>query len=301
MKRVRSTLHCHSRVGGNLSLSPCHSRVGGNLTSFLKYITVINLILMLTTLSGCSCLGLPKSQGNAQQQTNPSLSEKQQHRPLLIVLSAPSGVGKSSLANAFREADPNVCVSVSVTTRPKRPAEVEGLHYHFVNDATFETMRARGDFIETALLYGKKYGTPKASVMQALEMGRDVVLVIDGTGAGQINDPMKNDTVKVFLVPPSVDELEHRLRARAQDSEESIQMRLAHAAKEMSYWAEYDYVIIARDLKMSLKTLQDIVATERMRRHRQMSLTPLVDSLIKGCQERSEGHDQGNGNDKEAR
>ena len=213
--------------------------------------------------------------------------EKSQRRGLLIVLSSPSGAGKSSLARAFHDIDGNVRMSISATTRPKRPAEIEGVHYHFIDDATFDTMMTRGEFIETAQMYGKKYGTPKAPVEQALEKGLDMIFDIDTIGARQIAGAMGADLVKVFILPPSVDELDRRLRTRAQDSEEAIRVRLAHAAQEISHWAEYDYVIIGTELKESLKTLQQIVAVERMGRHRQRNVKPLADRLMKGCQEGS--------------
>jgi guanylate kinase len=213
--------------------------------------------------------------------------EKSQRRGLLVVLSSPSGAGKSSLARAFHDIDSNVRMSISATTRPKRPAEIEGVHYHFIDDVTFDAMITRGEFIETAQMYSKKYGTPKAPVEQALEKGLDMIFDIDTIGARQIGAAMGADLVKVFILPPSVDELERRLRTRSQDSEESIRIRLANAAVEMSYWTEYDYVIINNDLGESLKTLQHIVAVERMRRHRQVDLSPYVDNLITICRERS--------------
>ena len=213
--------------------------------------------------------------------------EKNQRRGLLIVLSSPSGAGKSSLARAFHDVDSHVRMSVSVTTRPKRPAEIEGVHYHFIDEATFDAMMTRGEFLETAQMYGKKYGTPKEPVCRALESGQDMIFDIDTLGARQIAAAMGSDLVKVFILPPSVEELERRLRTRSQDSEESIRIRLANAAVEMSYWAEYDYVLINTDLGESLKTLQQIIAVERLRRPRQEGLKPRVESLILACRERS--------------
>ena len=221
------------------------------------------------------------------QLKEPVLMEKSQRRGLLIVLSSPSGAGKSSLAKAFDDIDGQTQMSISATTRPKRPAEIDGVHYHFIDDATFEAMLARGEFIETVQMYGKRYGTLKAPVLKAIEMGQDVIFDIDTIGARQIAAAMAGDLVKVFILPPSIDELERRLRTRSQDSEESIRIRLANAAVEMGYWSEYDYVIVNQDLGESLKTLQCIVSAERLRRHRQLDLPSKVLGLISVCLARS--------------
>ncbi len=217
----------------------------------------------------------------------PVSMEKSRRRGLLIVLSSPSGAGKSSLAKAFNDIDGQTQMSISATTRPKRPAEIEGVHYHFIDDTTFEAMHGRGEFIEVAQMYGKKYGTPKAPIQNAMNHGVDMIFDIDTLGARQIAAAMEGDLVKVFILPPSVDELERRLRTRSQDSEESIKIRLANAAVEMSYWREYDYVIVNRDLGESLKTLQTIIAAERLKRHRQKDLPLAVEELITVCRARS--------------
>ena len=284
------------RVFFSYLLGQTKPRKGGALA--LNPLGFFALFFLFTILTGCSCQEWSKSPRLEDDQVRESLGEKPQYRGFLVVLSAPSGVGKTSLAQALHEADPHIEMSVSVTTRPKRPKEIEGVHYHFVDETTFERMGSEGAFIETALLYGHQYGTLQGPLKQALDSEKDVVLVLDAQGARQIKEHFKEEVIKVFLVPPSEEALAHRLRARAQDSEESIRTRLAHAAQEMSYWGEYDYVIIAHEMKRSLKTLLDILAVERLRPHRQRALKPFMDHVIKECQERSEGKDKGTEHDK---
>lgn len=205
-------------------------------------------------------------------------------RGLLIVLSSPSGAGKSSLAKALLDSDPFTQISISATTRPKRPAEVDGMHYHFVDEATFMTKKNRGDFLETVQMYGHFYGTLRQPVLDALAQGRDIIFDIDSIGTRQIATSLRKDLVSVFILPPSVEELERRLRTRSQDSEAAMRTRLSNAANEMGYWPEYDYVIINHDLQDSLKTLRQIVDGERLRRFRQEThLTPFAQTLIEKC------------------
>ncbi|MBN9564692.1 MAG: guanylate kinase [Alphaproteobacteria bacterium] len=217
------------------------------------------------------------------------MDQEIQRKGLLIVLSSPSGAGKSSLAKALLDTDLNTRLSVSATTRPKRPAEIDGVHYHFITDGTFEDMNQRGEFIETVEMYGKKYGTPLKPILEALESGNDVIFDIDSIGARMIREAMGENVVSIFILPPSIEELEKRLRTRSQDSEDSIRTRLKNAAHEMSFWEEYDYVITNKDLGESLKTLNTLVACERMKRYRQVSLTKNVSSLINSCLALSKG------------
>jgi guanylate kinase len=202
---------------------------------------------------------------------------------LLIVLSSPSGAGKTSLAKALLDTDPNTRLSISATTRPKRPAEIDGVHYHFISDEAFDDRKQKGEFVETVEMYSQKYGTPLKPILEAIEVGSDIIFDIDSIGARIIRQAMGEDVLSIFILPPSIEELERRLRTRSQDSDESIRTRLKNAAHEMSFWNEYDYVIMNVDLGESLKTLNSIIAAERMKRHRQVNLPKHVDELISSC------------------
>jgi guanylate kinase len=201
-------------------------------------------------------------------------------RGLLIVLSSPSGAGKTTISRLLMESDREITMSVSATTRPKRPGEVEDVDYHFVEDAEFEQMIAAGEFVEWAPVFGYRYGTPKNPVKAALKAGRDILFDIDWQGTQQLQAAMGEDLVTIFILPPSMRELERRLRARGTDSAEVIQDRMARAASEISHWPEYEYVLVNTDADQCLAQVRSIVAAERLKRQRQIGLVPFVRDLI---------------------
>jgi len=201
-------------------------------------------------------------------------------RGLMLVLSSPSGAGKSTLSRLLLQSDPNIAMSVSVTTRAKRPNEVEGEDYVFVTPQRFEQMVAEGAFLEQATVFGNRYGTPKAAVDKLLGEGRDVLFDIDWQGAQQLAQEAKDDLVRVFILPPSRAELQRRLSERAQDSASVVAARMAQANNEITRWSEYDYVIINDDVDKSLSQLQAIVAAERLNRQRQTGLVDFVRRLM---------------------
>ena len=203
-----------------------------------------------------------------------------QRRGLLIVLSSPSGAGKSTIARMLLDADEDVTMSVSATTRPKRPGEVDDVDYHFADDAEFERLIAAGEFVEWAPVFGYRYGTPKAPVKDALREGRDILFDIDWQGTQQLHSAMGEDLVRIFILPPSMPELERRLRARGTDPEEVIADRMQRAASEISHWAEYDYVLINKDMDACLANVRTIVAAERLKRARQVGLVTFVRDLV---------------------
>ena len=202
-----------------------------------------------------------------------------QQRGLLIVLSSPSGAGKSTISRLLLEAEPEVRMSVSATTRPKRPGEVEDKDYHFVDDAEFDRMIAAGEFVEWAHVFGYRYGTPKAPVKQALRDGRDILFDIDWQGTQQLTAAMGEDLVSVFLLPPSMAELERRLRTRGTDSEAVIADRMQRAESEISHWPEYEYVLINENVDECLAQVRAIVAAERLKKNRQADLVSFTRSL----------------------
>jgi guanylate kinase len=201
-------------------------------------------------------------------------------RGLLIVLSSPSGAGKSTLSRMLLDADSEVTMSVSATTRPKRPGEVEGEHYFFVDDRAFDQMVADGEFVEWAPVFGFRYGTPKAPVKAALKAGRDILFDIDWQGTQQLHAAMGEDLVRIFLLPPSMSELERRLRERGTDSDSVIADRMARAEGEISHWAEYDYVLVNRETGDCLAQIRTIVVAERLKRARQIGLVAFVRELV---------------------
>jgi guanylate kinase len=206
-----------------------------------------------------------------------------QRRGLMLVLSSPSGAGKTSISRALLERDGNLILSISATTRPPRPGEVEGRDYFFVSEARFQQMVAAGELIEHATVFGHCYGTPQAPVDEALKAGRDVLFDIDWQGTQQIAEKARQDLVRVFILPPSTAELERRLRARAQDPEEIVQGRMAKAAGEMSHWAEYDYIVINEDMEQSIASVQAILTAERLKRERRVGLSEFVEDLRGSC------------------
>ncbi len=201
-------------------------------------------------------------------------------RGILLILSSPSGAGKSTLARRLLAWDQSIVFSVSVTTRPPRPGEIDGVHYRFVSREQFLAKVAASEMLEHAEVFGHLYGTPLAPVEQALAEGRDVLFDVDWQGGQQIrNSKLAPDVVSVFILPPSIAELERRLLARGQDSAEVIARRMAKARDEISHWAEYDYVLVNRDLDKTTQALTAIVSAERMRRTRQTELSAFVRSL----------------------
>ncbi len=200
-------------------------------------------------------------------------------RGLMLVLSSPSGAGKTTIARAILAGDSQITMSISATTRPKRPGETDGVDYIFVDEARFAAMVEAGEFLEHAVVFGNRYGTPRAPVEAALAAGRDVLFDVDWQGEQQLAEAARDDLVSVFILPPSTDELERRLRARAQDSEEVVARRMARAADEMSHWPEYDYVIVNDDLDNSIDSVRAILRAERLRRTRQIGLADFVARL----------------------
>jgi guanylate kinase len=200
-------------------------------------------------------------------------------RGLMLVLSSPSGAGKTTLSRLLLKADRHVELSISVTTRPKRRGEVDGRDYHFIDLARFEAMVKSGRLLEWAEVFGHRYGTPSAPVEKALRAGRDVLFDIDWQGTQQLREKARDDLVSVFILPPTAKELERRLERRAQDSRAIIGARMAKAAGEMSHWPEYDYVIVNRVKKDAFAEVQAILAAERLKRERQIGLSAFVRDL----------------------
>jgi guanylate kinase len=200
-------------------------------------------------------------------------------RGLMLVLSSPSGAGKTTLSRRLLEADGGLELSVSVTTRPPRNGEVDGRDYRFIERARYEAMVTKNELLEWAEVFGNCYGTPRGPVEAALSAGRDVLFDIDWQGTQQLRNAVPADLVSVFVLPPSIDELERRLHTRAQDSDEIIRERMTKAADEMSHWAEYDYVVINRDIEQAFTDVKAILAAERLKRDRQVGLSEFVRSL----------------------
>jgi guanylate kinase len=202
-------------------------------------------------------------------------------RGLMLVLSSPSGAGKTTLTRKLLEAEIGVTMSVSATTRPKRATEVEARDYFFLSPERFEDFVARGEFLEHATVFDHRYGTPRKPVMDALEEGRDVLFDIDWQGTQQLKERAREDLVSVFILPPSHDELERRLRTRAEDSDDVVAKRMAKAADEISHWPEYDYVIVNRDIERALVQVRSILEAERARRTRLIGVGEFVAGLTR--------------------
>jgi guanylate kinase len=214
-------------------------------------------------------------------------SEPLRRRGLLIILSSPSGAGKSTLSRRLLEADPEVSFSVSTTTRPPRPGEQEGREYFFRARREFEAMAAAGEMLEHAEVFGHRYGTPRAPVEAAIEAGRDVLFDVDWQGGQQIrNSSLRDAVVSIFILPPSIDELEARLRARGQDSPEVVARRMAKSRDEISHWAEYEYVLVNENLRQCESELRAIIRAERLKRDRQPGLMGFVTRLNQEFEER---------------
>jgi guanylate kinase len=213
---------------------------------------------------------------------SPIQSPALKRRGLMFILSSPSGAGKTTLSRMLLEQDPEIKLSVSVTTRPPRPGEVDGVHYHFRSDAEFDAMVEEDDFYEWAHVFGYRYGTPKGIIRAALKEGQDFLFDIDWQGTQQLYQKDQQDVVRVFILPPSIDELHRRLRSRATDSEEVIQGRMERARAEISHWDGYDYVVINDDVQQCFGKVREILDAERMKRQRQTGLIPFVRELMAG-------------------
>lgn len=200
-------------------------------------------------------------------------------RGVMLVLSSPSGAGKTSISRELLRRDAKIFMSVSATTRSKRPGEVEGRDYYFVAPETFEGMVQRGEFLEHATVFGNRYGTPLAPVEKALSEGRDVLFDIDWQGTQQVASKLPKDLVTVFILPPSAEDLEKRLKTRAQDPPDVVAGRMAKASDEMSHYDAYDYIVINRDLEHSVAEVQAILAAERLNHKRLIGLADFVNRL----------------------
>ena len=202
-----------------------------------------------------------------------------QRRGLMLVLSSPSGAGKTSISRQLLESEPELTLSVSATTRKRRPGETDGKDYHFTDTETFQIQINQNAFLEYAKVFDHYYGTPRALVEDKLKNGRDVLFDIDWQGTQQLSELMPEDLVKIFILPPSVSELEKRLLRRAQDTADVVAGRMAKAADEMSHYPEYDYIIVNHDLAESVQAVQKILHAERLKRQRQIGLSDFVKQL----------------------
>ena len=202
-----------------------------------------------------------------------------QRRGVMMVIASPSGAGKSSISRALFASDPNIKLSVSVTTRARRTDEKDGVHYYFIDVPTFERMREEGNLLESAHVHGNYYGTPRAKVEEELAAGNDILFDIDYQGTLQLYENCRQDMVTVFILPPSINELKARLERRAQDSSGTIEMRLKNARKEMDHFSEYDFVIVNEDLEDSVQRVRSILAASRLIRERQTGLPDFVAQL----------------------
>ncbi len=201
-------------------------------------------------------------------------------RGLMLVLSSPSGAGKSTIARNLLENDHTLQLSVSVTTRQRRPSEIDGVHYHFVTMREFDRMRETDALLEHAEVHGNCYGTPREPAEEAMADGRDMLFDIDWQGAEQLSDKMRADIVSIFILPPSMAELKERLKRRAEDSDDTIATRLSNARKEIEHWRDYDYVVVNDDLDRAYAAVRAIVVAERLRRDRRHGLFDFVSGLL---------------------
>ena len=214
--------------------------------------------------------------------TPPQVAAAIRRRGFLLVLSSPSGAGKTTITQRLVERDPTLSRSVSVTTRPARPGETDGADYVFIDRARFDAMVAAGELLEHAVVFGHCYGTPRRPIDDAIAAGRDVVADVDWQGTQLLNENLRSDLVTVFILPPDMATLEARLKTRAQDSAAVVAARMARSAEEMSHWSEYDYVVVNRDLADSVAEVEAIVTAERLRRTRQNGLAEFVNHLRGG-------------------
>jgi guanylate kinase len=200
-------------------------------------------------------------------------------RGLMLVLSSPSGAGKTTLARRLREGDPGIAMSISHTTRPRRNGEEDGRDYHFVARDTFTRMRDQGEFLEWAVVFDNYYGTTRKPVEAALAAGRDVLFDVDWQGADSLREKSKDDVVTVFILPPTAADLEQRLNVRAQDPPDVVRRRMLGASNEIQHWQDYDYVVINHDIECSVEAVRSILAAERLRRSRLTGLKQFVQKL----------------------
>jgi guanylate kinase len=201
-------------------------------------------------------------------------------RGLMLVISSPSGAGKSTIARNLLDKDKNIGLSVSVTTRPRRQSEIDGIHYHFISKRDFERLRDSDALLEWAEVHGNFYGTPRGPVEDAMAAGRDMLFDIDWQGAEQLQDKMKADVVSIFILPPTMEELQSRLNRRAEDTEEVIKTRLLNSRAEIEHWRDYDYVILNDDLQAAFEAVEAIVKAERVRRDRRHGMFDFVRALL---------------------
>jgi guanylate kinase len=209
-------------------------------------------------------------------ETMPSSPDR---RGVLLVIASPSGAGKSTLTRLLLQQDPHIRMSVSVTTRERRPSEIEGVHYHFLTRRRFETMRDSGELLEWAEVHGNFYGTPREPVEQAITEGRDVLFDIDYQGTLQLYETLRSDIASVFILPPSANELKTRLERRADTATDSMQRRLVNARVEITHWQDYDYIIVNDDLDTAFKRMQAILEAERAKRWRMSAIPSLIDKI----------------------
>jgi guanylate kinase len=214
--------------------------------------------------------------------SEPPATEAIRRRGFLLVLSSPSGAGKTTITHRLLERDSTFALSVSVTTRPPRPGEIDGRDYTFIDEVRFAAMVRQGELLEHATVFGHDYGTPRQPIEAALAEGRDIVSDIDWQGTQQLAESVPHDLVTVFVLPPSTEALESRLRTRAQDSAAVVAGRMAKSSEEMSHWSEYDYVIVNREIAESVAEVEAIVTAERLRRTRQLGLADFVNRLRAG-------------------
>jgi guanylate kinase len=213
--------------------------------------------------------------------TAKSASNALHRRGLMLILSSPSGAGKTTISRMLLERDPEIALSVSATTRPIRPGEIDGVHYHFVSQAEFDRMVEADEFYEWARVFGHSYGTPKAQIRAGLKEGQDYLFDIDWQGTQQLYQKDQQDVVRVFILPPSIDELRRRLTGRGTDSPEVIAARMERARAEISHWDGYDYVVINDDIEACYHQVCEILHAERMKRARQTGLIGFVRELMK--------------------
>jgi guanylate kinase len=224
---------------------------------------------------------IPSLDGHGSPEARAAMDQPtRQRRGLLIVLSSPSGAGKSTISRMLLDADDNITMSVSATTRPMRPGEEEGIDYHFVDTSEFERLIEADEFAEWAYVFDHLYGSPKEPIKEALKDGRDTLFDIDWQGTQQLEYAFRTDLVRIFILPPSMSELDRRLHERGTDSEEIIAGRMKRASGEIGHWAEYDYVLINEDMDKCLGDVRAIIAAERLRRERQPYLLGFVRELV---------------------
>lgn len=201
-------------------------------------------------------------------------------RGLMLVLSSPSGAGKTTLTKLLRDEEPSLTLSISVTTRPRRPSEVHGVHYYFITPDEFKELRDRGDLLEWAEVHGNFYGSPRKEIEKALTSGNDILFDIDYQGAMQVRKTAPDDVVSIFILPPSIPELRRRLERRAEDSATVIQQRLKNAKNEIDRWRDYDYVLVNDDLQATFAKIRAILVAERLKRDRQTGLPKFITGLL---------------------